>query len=78
MQTRVPKEMLGRMMALMMLSSTGLMPISQAVAGVLSKWNLTLSFAIPGGLVLLVTVWMSFHPGLKSFSESLTAAQAEG
>jgi len=33
--------MLGRMMALLMLSSTGLFPISQAIAGVLSKWNLT-------------------------------------
>lgn len=56
MQTRTPKEMLGRMMSLLMLSSTGLVPISQAISGVLSKWNLTLLFAIPGGLVLLVTL----------------------
>ena len=65
------------MMALMMLSSTGLMPISQAVAGVLSKWDLTLSFAIPGALILLVTVWMSFHPDLKGFSDSITDAPLE-
>jgi MFS family permease len=78
MQTRTPREMLGRMMALLMLSSTGLMPISQAIAGALSKWNLTMLFAIPGMLVLLMTVWMTFHPDLKGFSESLTAAQAEG
>ena len=78
MQTRTPKEMLGRMMALLMLSGTGLMPISQAIAGALSKWNLTMLFAIPGILVLLMTVWMAFHPDLKGFSESLTVAQAEG
>jgi MFS family permease len=78
MQTRTPKEMLGRMMALLMLSSTGLMPISQAIAGALSKWNLTLVFAIPGALVLLMTIWMSFHPDFKGFSESLTTVQAEG
>jgi MFS family permease len=77
-QTRTPQEMLGRMMALLMLASIGLMPISQAIAGVLSKWNLTMLFVLPGVLVLLMTIWMAFHPDLKGFSESLTAAQAEG
>ena len=78
MQTRTPREMLGRIMALMLLSSTGLMPISQAMAGAISKWNLTMLFAIPGALVLLLTIWMAFHPDLKGFSQSLTAAQSEG
>jgi MFS family permease len=78
MQTRTPKEMLGRIMALLMFSSTGLAPISQAISGVLSKWNLTLLFVLPGALALLLTIWMAFHPELKSFSESLAAAQAEG
>ena len=77
-QTRAPKEMLGRMMALLMLSSTRLFPISQAIAGVLSKWNLTLVFALPGVLVLLMTVWITFQPELKSFSASLATTQAEG
>ena len=75
-QTRTPQEMMGRMMALLMFASTGLVPISQAIAGVLSKWNLTMLFVIPGLLVLLLTVWMAFHPDLKGFSESLTAARA--
>lgn len=78
MQTRIPQKMLGRIMALLMFSSTGLAPIAQAISGVLSKWNLTMLFAIPGVLVLLITVWMAFHSDLKGFSESLTAAQAEG
>ena len=78
MQTRTPREMLGRMMALLMLSSTGLMPISQAISGAISKWNLTMLFAVPGALVLLITIWMALHPDLRSFSESLTAAQTEG
>jgi hypothetical protein len=34
--------------------------------------------AIPGVLVLLLTIWMAFHPDLKGFSESLTATQADG
>jgi len=77
-QTRTPKEMLGRMMALLMLSSTGLFPISQAIAGALSKWNLTLVFALPGVLVLLMTVWITFQSELKEFSTSLANAEAEG
>ena len=77
-QTRAPKEMLRRMMALLMFSGTGLTPISQAISGVLSNWSLTMLFAIPGALILLLTIWMAFHPDLKGFSESLSAAQAEG
>jgi MFS family permease len=77
-QTRIPKEMLGRMMSLLMLASTGLFPISQALAGALSKWHLTLVFALPGVLVLLMTVWMTFQSELRVFSASLTNVEAEG
>lgn len=73
MQTRTPRDMLGRMMAMIMLASTGLVPISQAVAGALGRWNLTLLFLIPGALVLLVTVVMALHPDFKVASESMTA-----
>ena len=76
-QTRTPKEMLGRMMALLMLFSTGLVPIAQAISGVLSKWNLTLLFALPSGLILIMTLWIAFQPAPQGISESLTAAQAE-
>jgi MFS family permease len=73
MQTRTPKEMLGRMMSLLVFSNTGLVPVSQAISGAVSKWDLNLLFASAGGLVLLVTVWAAFQPGLKIFSESLAA-----
>jgi MFS family permease len=72
MQTRTPKEMLGRMMGLLMFSNTGLIPISQAISGVVSKWNLTFLFTSAGALVLLVTIWTAFQPELKGFSDSLT------
>jgi MFS family permease len=73
MQTRTPKDMLGRMMGLLMFSSTGLVPISQAISGAVSKWNLTLLFVGAGILTLLVILWAAFQPGLRAFSESLTA-----
>ena len=40
--------------------------------------DLTMLFAIPGALVLLITIWMAFHPDFRGFSESLTTVQAEG
>jgi MFS family permease len=73
-QTRTPKAMLGRMMSILMLTSTGLVPVSQAVAGAVSKWNLTLLFVGAGVLVLIVTLWALPRPEFKAFSESLSAA----
>jgi len=57
-----------------MFSSTGLVPVSQAISGVVSKWNLTLLFTSAGTLVLLVSLWAAFQPGLTAFNESLTTA----
>jgi MFS family permease len=76
MQTRTPKEMLGRMMSILMFSNTGLVPVSQAISGAVSKWDLDVLFTSAGALVLLVTLWTAFQPGLKAFSESLAAQQA--
>jgi MFS family permease len=73
MQTRTPKEMLGRMMGLLMFSNTGLAPVSQAVSGVACKWDLAMMFAFAGVLVLVVALWTAFQPGLKVFSETMVA-----
>jgi len=78
MQTRTPKEMLGRMMSMLMLASTGLVPISQAISGAVSKWSLTILFVSAGSLGLLVTLWAATQPGLKTFSDSMVAGQAGG
>jgi MFS family permease len=75
-QTRTPREMLGRMMSIIMFSNTGLVPVSQAISGAVSKWDVTALFASAGALVLVVTLWTVFQPALKVFSESLTAAKA--
>ncbi|MGD0806323.1 MAG: MFS transporter [Anaerolineales bacterium] len=73
MQTRTPREMLGRMMSILSLSNIGLVPIAQAISGAVSKWSLTGLFAMAGALVLVVTLWTAFQPALTEFSESLTA-----
>lgn len=76
-QTRTPKEMLGRIMSIVMFSNVGLVPVSQAISGAISKWSLTFLFASAGVLVLLVTIWTAFQPAMKSFSESLIKIKSE-
>jgi MFS family permease len=78
MQTRTPKAMLGRMMSMMMLSNTGLVPISQAISGAVSKWSLTMLFAGAGILVLLVTILTAVQPELMTFSNSMVAGEPAG
>lgn len=74
-QIWTPKDMLGRMMSILVLSSNGLVPISQAISGAVSKWDLNALFLAAGTLVLLVTLWAAFHPQLKPLSENMAVQQ---
>ncbi len=74
MQTNTPKDMLGRMMSMVMLAGNGLVPISQAISGAVIKWNLEALFVSAGALIVLVSLWAATQPGLKTFSESMAAA----
>lgn len=71
MQTRTPKEMLGRLMSMIMLAGTGLLPLSQAISGAVMKWSVEWLFVGAGALLLLVALWAMFQPGLKIFSGKL-------
>ncbi len=75
MQTNTPKDMLGRMMSMVMLAGNGLVPISQAISGALIKWNLEILFIAAGFLIVLVAIWAAMQPGLKKFSEDLTSGK---
>lgn len=70
-QQRTPREMLGRIMSMVMLASMGLVPLSQALSGAVSRWNLTGLFALAGGLILLTALWAAFQPALKSLSSEM-------
>lgn len=70
-QTRTPKTMLGRIMSLLMLASAGLIPVSQAISGAIGAWSLTLLLVSAGGLIVMVSILITFQPALATFSESL-------
>jgi MFS family permease len=77
MQARTQREMLGRLMSMVMLSGSGLIPVSQAISGAVSKISLEVLFISAGILLLAVSVWAAFQAGLWLFSKE-TAAIAKG
>jgi len=77
-QQRTPKEMLGRMMSMLMLASTGLVPISMFLSGfTIKNWGLTSLFALAGGLILVTTGWAALQPALHSLSEEMVSGQEQ-
>ena len=70
-QQSTPRDMLGRIMSMTSLAGMGLIPLSQAISGTVSKWNLTALFALAGGLLVLVAVWLAFQPGLRLLSDQM-------
>ncbi len=75
-QLSTPKEMLGRVMSLVMLAGVGLVPISQALAGGLIKLSLEFVFIGAGVLMALVAVWLAFQPITRTIHELLQEAPA--
>lgn len=73
-QQNTPRKMLGRVMSMMMLSSMGLVPLSQAISGAVGAWNLTALFALAGGLLVVVAIWLALNPSLKTLSNEMVGA----
>jgi hypothetical protein len=72
-QRRVPRHLLGRLMSLVLLFNVGLTPLSQALAGMVSKWSLTGLFVMTGVLFLMLVTWASFQPEYQMIGEILAA-----
>ncbi len=64
-QRRAAPEILGRVMSLVMLAANGLIPFSNALAGVLVDVNLTLLFAGAGVSVVLLSIWAILNPAVR-------------
>jgi len=64
-------------MSIMILSNTGLVPVSQAISGAVSKWSLTMLFVSAGVLILLVTLWAAPQPEMRTFSENMVAGTTD-
>jgi hypothetical protein len=74
-QRRAPEEMLGRLMSLVMFASVGLIPISQAISGMLIKFNFTVLFVSAGILMIVLAVWTAMSPALHMISSEVAASE---
>jgi hypothetical protein len=65
-QSRAPKAFIGRLMSLLMFSSTGLFPVSMALSGAASRVDVTLLLTVSGGIVALIGVLMTLSPAVRA------------
>jgi predicted MFS family arabinose efflux permease len=68
-QKNVSKAMMGRVMSLIVLAEVGLTPVSNALAGVLADWSVTLMFVLAGGLLTLTTLLALLVPEVRAIEE---------
>ncbi len=64
-QLSTPKELLGRLMSMVILANLGLMPLSQAGSGALLRWNVPLVFLLAGGMMLACAIYLAI-PSVNS------------
>ncbi len=72
-QSRTPRELLGRIMGLVMLATIGLVPIGQSLAGALRRWNVSILMAVGGVGMILLAVWLLGQTGLELMATPLAA-----
>lgn len=72
-QSRTPAALLGRTVSFVTFASLGLVSVSQVVAGGIARWDLDALFLTSGALVVLTAGWTAGRPGLRAFTDSLTA-----
>jgi hypothetical protein len=65
-QSRAPQAFIGRLMSLLMFSSTGLFPVSMALSGALSRVDVTLLLTVSGGIVALIGIVMTLNPNVRA------------
>ena len=76
-QQNTPKEMLGRLMSMVILAGTLLMPLSQALSGAILRWDVPVLFLGAGGLLFICALFL-MRPAVSSMvSTRLVGAASE-
>ena len=71
-QTHTPREMLGRVMGMVLFANLGLVPVSQAISGFLIKLSLNGLFIGSGVLTIAIAVWMLFTPATRLIGKDMS------
>jgi MFS family permease len=73
-QTHTPREMLGRVMGMVLFANLGLVPVSQAISGFLIKLSLNGLFIGAGVLTVAIAAWMLFTPATRLIGMDMSEA----
>jgi MFS family permease len=76
MQKRVPQELMGRVMSLIMFSSVGLAPVSNALAGAILQINLNVLFMGGGLLMAALSLFSIMLPAVRQMGSEPLVNQA--
>jgi len=74
-QRSTPREMLGRIMSMILLANLVFMPLSQTIAGAVLRWNVPLLFVGAGMLMALCAVYLVVPKVGALLSEKLASDQ---
>lgn len=70
-QRNTPREMLGRLMSLILLAGMSLVPLSQAIAGSFLRWSVTGLYLTGGGLMLACAIFLSIPHNARVLSAKI-------
>lgn len=64
-QRRIPSQLMGRVMSLIMFASVGIAPVSSTMAGIILNVDLHVLFIGAGALMALVALWSATTPAVR-------------
>jgi MFS family permease len=76
-QVHTPREMLGRVMGMVLFANLGLVPVSQAISGFVIKLSLNGLFIGAGMLTIAIATWMLLTPATRLITMGMAKAEAE-
>jgi MFS family permease len=76
-QVHTPREMLGRVMGMVLFANLGLVPVSQAISGFVIKLSLNGLFIGAGMLTIAIATWMLLTPATRLITLGMAKAEAE-
>lgn len=75
-QHRTPPDLLGRIMSLIFFANVGLAPLSQALAGALSRYTVNGLFVGAGIAMLAVAAWLALQPFVRTLDQEMATSEA--
>lgn len=73
-QQRIPTGKIGRIMSMVLFANVGLVPVSQALSGIIIKFSLQYLFIGAGILMIMLAGWAALNRETRSLGSSLLSA----